>query len=129
MNEWDVQIPVRPCQIPPHEKLSAGDAYELGADYVACNELGAPLDPARLRRVWYRLMREARVPKVKPYTASRHAAASYLINWSTGPGSRRRLSPPCWAMLTPLFTMRAYLHARPEDLAGFARGVAERPDA
>jgi hypothetical protein len=25
-------------------------------------------------------------------------------------------------MLTPLFTMRTYLHARPEDLAGFARG-------
>jgi hypothetical protein len=73
----------------PHENLSARDAYELGADYVACNELGAPLDPARLRRVWYGLMREARVPKVKPYTASRHAAASYLINVV----NRARVSP------------------------------------
>jgi len=115
MDEWDVQIPV---QIPPREKLSAGEAYELGADYVACNELGAPLDPARLRRVWYRLMREARVPKVKPYTASRHAAASYLANRAR---VSRRLSPTGLAMLTPLFTMRTYLHARAEDLAGFAR--------
>jgi integrase len=61
------------------EKLAAGPAYSDGG-YVACDELCRPLDPARLRRVWYRLMKQAEVPKVTPYTASRHAAASYLAN-------------------------------------------------
>jgi hypothetical protein len=37
-----------------------------------------PYDPARLRRVWYRLMKQAGVPRITPYPASRHAAASYL---------------------------------------------------
>jgi integrase len=59
------------------EKLAAGPAYEDGG-YVACDELGRPYDPARLRRVWYRLMKQAGVPKITPYTASRHAAGSYL---------------------------------------------------
>jgi hypothetical protein len=31
--------------------------------YVCRDELGAPSDPARLRRVWYRLMREAGIRK------------------------------------------------------------------
>jgi integrase len=90
---------------------------------VCCNELGAPSDPARLRRVWYRLMAEAGVPKVKPYTASRHAAGSYL--------SRQGVSPAiiaAWLGHTDAsFTMRTYVHARPEDLAAARDVLAARP--
>jgi integrase len=108
------------------EKLAAGEAYEVSADYVACNELGAPLDPARLRRVWYRLMRESDVPKIKPYTASRHAAASYLAN-------QARVSPAIIAAwlghADAAFTMRTYVHARPEDLAAARDALAARKTA
>jgi len=44
----------------------AGEAYEASADYVLCDELGAPFDPARLRRAWHRLMRHAGVRKETP---------------------------------------------------------------
>jgi hypothetical protein len=76
------------------EKLAAGEAYDSTGDYVVCDELGAPSDPARLRRAWYRLMREAKIPKIKPYTASRHAAASYLANQARFAGDHRRLAWP-----------------------------------
>src|SRR5262249_54226314 len=66
------------------ERLAAGPAYEH-AGHLVCDELGAPSDPARLRRIWYRLMREADVPKVTPYTASRHAAGSYLARQGVSP--------------------------------------------
>jgi integrase len=105
------------------EKLAAGEAYDATMDYVLCDELGAPGDPARLRRVWYRLMKQAGVPKVKPYTASRHAAASYLAN-------RARVSPAivaAWLGHTDAaFTMRTYVHARPEDLAAARDALAAR---
>lgn len=104
------------------EKLAAGPAYGDGG-YVACDETGRSLDPARLRRVWYRLMRQAGVPKIKPYTASRHAAASYLAN-------RARMSPAVIAAWLghsdPSFTMKTYVHARPEDLAAARDALAER---
>jgi integrase len=104
------------------EKLAAGPAYSDGG-YVACDELGQPLDPARLRRVWYRLMNAAAVPKIKPYTASRHAAASYLAN-------RARVSPAVIAAwlghADASFTMRTYVHARPEDLAAARDALAAR---
>jgi hypothetical protein len=61
------------------ERLAAGEAY-TALDYVLCDELGLPYDPARLRRVWYRLMGAAGVRKIQPYTASRHAAGSYLAH-------------------------------------------------
>jgi integrase len=103
------------------EKLAAGGAYSDGG-YVCCDELGAPSDPARLRRVWYRLMREADVRKVKPYTASRHAAGSYL--------SRAGVSPEVIAAwlghADASFTMRTYVHARPEDLAAARDALAAR---
>ena len=102
------------------EKLAAGPAYSDGG-YVTCDELGRPLDPARLRRVWYRLMRQAEVPKVTPYTASRHAAASYLANVA-------RVSPAviaAWLGHTDAsFTMKTYVHARPEDLASARDALA-----
>jgi integrase len=104
------------------ERLAAGPAYSSGG-YVACDELGQPLDPARLRRAWYRLMKAAGVPKVKPYTASRHAAASYLAN-------QARVSPAVIAAWLghsdASFTMKTYVHARPEDLAAARDALAER---
>lgn len=103
------------------EKIKAGPAYEDGG-YVLCDELGAPLDPARLRRVWYRLMREARVPKVKPYTASRHAAGSYLAHAAVSPDIIAG-----WLGHTDAsFTMRTYVHARPEDLVAARDALAAR---
>lgn len=103
------------------EKLAAGEVYRDGG-YVCCDELGAASDPARLRRVWYRLMREAGVRKVKPYTASRHAAGSYL--------SRAGVSPEIIAAWLghsdASFTMRTYVHARPEDLAAARDALAAR---
>jgi integrase len=107
------------------EKLAAGEAYPTDGDYVACDELGAPLDPARLRRVWYRLMKQAGVPKITPYTASRHAAGSYL--------ARARVSPAVIAAwlghADAGFTMRTYVHARPEDLAAARDALAARKTA
>jgi integrase len=104
------------------EKLAAGDAY-TDLDYLLCNELGHPYDPARLRRVWYRLMRLADVRKIKPYDASRHAAGSYL--------SRQGVSPAiiaAWLGHTDAsFTMRTYVHARPEDLATARDALARKP--
>ena len=76
----------------------------------------------RLRRVWYRLMTQAGVAKVTPYTASRHAAGSYL--------SRAGVSPEiiaAWLGHTDAsFTMQTYVHARPEDLAAARDALAAR---
>ena len=55
------------------------EAY-TDADCVVCDELVRPLDPARLRRVYYRLMRQAGVRKIKPHTATRRACGSYLAH-------------------------------------------------
>jgi integrase len=104
------------------EKLAAGEAYNAAGDYVLCDELGAPSDPARLRRVWYRLMRQAGVPKITPYTASRHAAASYLARMGVSPAVIA-----AWMGHTDAgFTMRTYTHARPEDLAAARDALAAR---
>jgi integrase len=104
------------------EKLAAGEAYDPSGDYVLCDELGRPSDPARLRRVWYRLMRQAGVPKIRLYTASRHAAGSYL--------SRSGVSPAIIAAwlghADASFTMKTYVHARPEDLAAARDALARK---
>lgn len=90
---------------------------------VACDELGRPHGPARPRRVWHRPMRQTGEPKVTPYTATRHAAASYLANVA-------RVSPAviaAWLGHTDAsFTMRTYVHSRPEDLASARDALAER---
>jgi integrase len=103
------------------EKLAAGEAYDDG-DYVLCDELGHPYDPAKLRRAWYRLMRQAGVRKIRPYTASRHAAGSYL--------ARQRISPAIIAAwlghADASFTMKTYVHARPEDLAAARDALARK---
>jgi integrase len=65
----------------------------------------------------------AGVPKIKPYTASRHAAASYLAD-------QARVSPAIIAAwlghADAAFTMRTYVHARPEDLAAARDALAAR---
>lgn len=104
------------------ERLSAGEAYDATAEYVLCDELGTAFDPAKLRRAWYRLMRQAAVRKVKPYTASRHAAGSHL--------SRQGVSPAIIAAwlghADASFTMKTYVHARPEDLAAARDALARK---
>lgn len=103
------------------ERLAAGAAYPA-LDYVACDELGRPLDPARLRRVWYRLMREAEVRKIKPYEASRHAAGSYLAHAGVSPD----IIAAWLGHADASFTMRTYVHARPEDLAAARDALARK---
>jgi integrase len=66
------------------EKLAAGEDYS-DDDYVVCDELGRPYDPAKLRRAWYRRMRQAGVRKIRPYDASRHTAGSYLSRQGVSP--------------------------------------------
>jgi integrase len=112
----------RKLRLSQHQVLPCPPGEGEATDYVLCDELGVPYDPARLRRVWYRLMREAGVPKVTPYTASRHAAASYL--------GRMKVSPAviaAWLGHTDAsFTMKTYVHARPEDLAAARDALAVR---
>jgi integrase len=103
------------------EKLAAGEAYTDGG-YVLCDELGLPYDPARLRRVYYRLMRQAGVRKVKPYTATRHAAGSYLAHAGVSPDIIA-----AWLGHTDAsFTMKTYVQARPEDLATARDALARK---
>jgi len=91
---------------------------------VLCDELGRPYDPARLRRVWYRLMRQAGVPKITPYTASRHSAGSYLSHAGVSPDIIA-----AWLGHTDAsFTMKTYVHARPEDLAAARRARAAQAE-
>jgi integrase len=103
------------------EKLAAGEAYDDG-DYVLCDEIGRPFDPARLRRVWYRLMRQAAIPKIKPYTASRHAAGSYLAHAGVSPD----VIAAWLGHADASFTMKTYVHARPEDLAAARDALARK---
>lgn len=66
-------------------------------------------------------MREAGVPKVTPYTASRHAAGSYL--------GRAGVSPAviaAWLGHTDAAFTMSTLHARPEDLAAAQDALAQR---
>jgi integrase len=60
------------------------------------------------------------VPEITPYTASRHAAGSYL--------GRARISPAVIAAWMghsdPGFTAAHYMHARPEDLAAARDALA-----
>jgi integrase len=103
------------------EKLAVGEAYQ-GSDYVLCDELGLPYTPERLRRVHYRIMRQAGVRKIKPYTATRHAAGSYLARMGVSPAIIA-----AWLGHTDgAFTMKTYVHARPEDLAAARDALAAR---
>ena len=72
--------------------------------------------------MWYRLMREAGVPKVKPYTASRHAAGSYLAHHGVSPD----IIAAWLGHADASFTMKTYVHARPEDLASARDALARK---
>src|SRR5258708_39610528 len=67
-------------------------------------------------------MREARARRLKPYEASRRAAGSYL--------SRQGVSPAVIAAWLghsdPVFSMKTYVHARPEDLASARDALARK---
>jgi integrase len=70
-------------------------------------------------------MKQAGVPKRTPYTASRHAAGSYL--------ARARVSPAVIAAwlghADARFTMKTHVHARPEHLAAARDALAARKTA
>jgi integrase len=54
-------------------------------------------------------MRHARVRKIKPYTASRHAAGSYLTHEGISPD----IIAAWLGHEDASFTMKTYVHARP----------------
>jgi integrase len=72
--------------------------------------------------VWYRLMRQASVRKIKPHDASRHAAGSYLSSQGVSPA----IIAAWLGHSDASFTMRTYVHARPEDLAAARDALARK---
>jgi len=66
-------------------------------------------------------MREAGVSKVRPYTATRHAAGSYLAHAGVSPDIIA-----AWLGHTDAsFTMQTYVHAGPEGLAAASAAPAD----
>lgn len=67
-------------------------------------------------------MRQAGVPKIKPYTASRHAAGSCLAHQ----GVSADIIAAWLGHTDASFTMKTYVHAWPEDLAAARDALAAR---
>ena len=62
------------------------------------------------------------MPKIKPYTASRHAAGSCLAHQ----GVSADIIAAWLGHTDASFTMKTYVHARPEDLAAARDALAAR---
>jgi len=67
-------------------------------------------------------MRQAGVPRITPYTASRHAAGSYLARVGVSPA----VIAAWLGHADAAFTFRAYVHSRAEDLAAARDAFAAR---
>lgn len=93
------------------EKLAAGGAYQAGG-YVLADELGAPWKTDQLRRYIHSIMKQAKVRKVTPYEAMRHAAGSRMAR----KGVPAHLIAGWLGHTDASFTFKTYVHARPEDL-------------
>jgi integrase len=65
------------------EKLAAGDMYEDN-NLVVCTKFGTPVNPRNLLRVFYSLMKEARVPKIR-FHDLRHTVATLMLSQSVNP--------------------------------------------
>lgn len=64
------------------ERLGLGEAWaDLGL--VFCSEVGTPLDPANVRKVFARVAKKAGIAATMPYTL-RHSAASLLVDQGVG---------------------------------------------
>lgn len=64
------------------ERLRLGEAWaDLGL--VFCSDVGTPLDPANVRKVFSRLAKKAGLAGTMPYTL-RHSAASLLVDQGVG---------------------------------------------
>jgi integrase len=92
------------------ERLAAGETYE-SSGYVLVDELGGPFKTDQLRRAAYRLMRQAKVRKVRLYDA-RHACLTYLsVSGVPAP------IVSAWAGHADLsMAQRVYVHPSPKDL-------------
>lgn len=100
------------------ERLAAGPAYGASG-HLLCDELGAPLDPAKYRRRLRSLMTAAEVPVVRPYEL-RHTCLSYLANVLQVPPAVLG----AWAGHTdPSFTLSVYVHAEEDQLVSAAEGL------
>jgi integrase len=93
------------------ERLAAGEAYEL-TGYVAADELGRPVHPEWYTDEFHRVSARAGVRRIRLHE-SRHTACS-LMEKAGVPVS----IISAWAgHYSASFTMGAYVHASPEDLA------------
>jgi integrase len=96
------------------EKAAAGAAYpaEMNDNYIAVDELGAPLHPERLSDGFARLCREAAVPLIRLHDP--RASVNSLLE-KLGVSDNLRAA---WLGHTIAINRSAYLGApRPEDLA------------
>jgi integrase len=92
------------------EQLLAGAAY-TNTGYVLVDEAGEPAKTGQFRRAAYRLMRAAKVRKVRLYDA-RHACLTYLAV-SGVPD----VIVSAWAGHADLsIAKRVYVHSSPKDL-------------
>lgn len=65
------------------EKLAAGDIYEDN-NLVVCTKFGTPVNPRNLLRVFYSLMKKAKVPKIR-FHDLRHTVATLMLSQSVNP--------------------------------------------
>lgn len=94
------------------EAAAAARAYRPSG-YVVTDELGAPVDPEWYSDEWARLIRRAKVRRIRLHD-SRHTALS-LMEKAGVPVS----VIAAWAgHYSAAFTMATYVHAEAEDLAG-----------
>ena len=71
-----------------HRKRQAEERLRLGEGWadlglVFCSEIGTPLDPANVRKVFSRVAKKAGIEGTVPYTL-RHSAASLLVDSGVG---------------------------------------------
>ncbi|MED3501149.1 site-specific integrase [Brevibacillus agri] len=65
------------------EKLAAGSSYQ-DYDLVVCTKTGTPINPRNLLRDFYKLMKKAKVPKIK-FHGLRHTVATLLLTQGVNP--------------------------------------------
>lgn len=65
------------------EKLSAGSDYQDN-NLVICTKLGTPINPRNLLREFYKLMKKAKVPKIR-FHDLRHTVATLMLTQNINP--------------------------------------------
>jgi integrase len=95
------------------EKAAAGAAWPGTVDggYVACDELGTPVNPQTYSDMFTRLCAAAGLPKIRLHDC-RHSTNSLLEHLGVSDSIRAS-----WFGHTVAVNVSTYTHTRPEDLA------------